>query len=221
MALLQKAFTFNQKYVDEILSKCNKSNLADFTLDLYAIAKKSIRSINNEMKNQLAFFRYDESEWIDLDLTSYQIDKWFLLSLMTYFKPTLGLSTSEPFSYMVLSKLLPIIGWSSKKINKLKYGGDINELIYLSSSHPYASQIKFRQYLGGWISASEISELFEEITSLEKIFVNPNYMFINSLNNIGYPEIERKMIIKRSYYELLNMLEEPLNRKDCLFLIFD
>ena len=221
MALKHRAFTFNiNEFYNDLQNVIVESKLSKerlWELSKEAVGKPSVATIQ-----ALNFLRYDQ-EWFDLsDPDISRESDWYLVFLTSKFKMAPDLSSSQPFSYSILRRVLKLVGWSSDHIDLLIKGSDLETLVKVTNDPIFISSFTFPQYRGGWVNQEDISMLYSKLTLSQEVFFEPSKQLIESVEDLaGYFSLGPDEVIRKSYVEAVCMLSYALQRKNPLFFILD
>jgi hypothetical protein len=189
---------------------------------LYNLSKKMVNNPDNAMRSVLQYLRFDE-QWFDIsDPGISRESNWYLVLLASNLKTAPDLSSSQPFSYHVLQKVLRLMGWTIEEIDLLIIGNKLEELIKVCNPSMF-SFFSFPLYNWvGWLTNAKISILYEKLTVNKDTFLNPSDNLLNEVKDLSHHfRLEPDEVIRKSFFDALSMLAYALQNNSSLFLILE
>ncbi len=222
MAIKHKAYIFNLTDLCNNLQDAMGEGTRPNTERLYNLSKKKVNNPDNTMRSVLQFLRFDE-QWFDIsDPGISRESNWYLVLLASYLKTAPDLSSSQPFSYYILQKVLGLMGWTIEEINYLIIGNKLEELIKVCNPAMF-SFFSFPLYNWvGWLTNEEISILYEKLMLNKDTFLNPPNNLLSEVNDLAHHFwVEPDEVIRKSFFDALSMLAYALQNNSSLFLILE
>jgi hypothetical protein len=225
MAIKHKAFTFHPAHFFRELENVVIVNSKPIMERLYTISKEVVITPSVTMSRALTFLRYDE-EWYSNFYTENDIHRssnWFLVFLASMLKAAPDLSSSQPFSYTILEKILTQIGWDKESVDLLIVGNRLETLLEFSNYSLFRSLFSFDQYRAGWLSEEEVNKLYYKlIMSQGTLCEPPAVLFDGAIVDLAKRfYLTPDEVIRKSFAEAMAMLLAAIERKSALFLVID
>lgn len=222
MSVKQKAYIFNLQELNKTFQNDLLFEPINYMECLYSLARTEAKHPSKAMFSALEHLRYDE-EWFDLSAPDISRESdWFLVFLTSKFSIAPDLSSSQPYSYAILGRVLELLGWEQDKIDWLIKGRDLKSLVSKLCHSSFFSEFTFSHYAAGWLDEEDISMLYTELLSLKEIFFEPSKQLLDASNDFSETFfLKPGEVIRKSYIEAEAMLLFALQSNSSLFIIFD
>jgi hypothetical protein len=213
------AYTFDPVRFHRLLEE-NIMVGGDLRVDLLlAMAKSLVAKASPTMLRALEILRFDEEWWFDTtdDPECSYASRCYVVVLASVLEDTPPVSNA---SMGVLLRVLPILGWSEEKVEVLRRGQPLSQLVHSSQNHLF--YFAFAPGDGSWLSPDTVQSFLSDIQAVESNFRNPSKEMLRSVTEHvvpwTLPRQQPQALITDAYAEILRRLETTSSRGHALFM---